>query len=1209
MNMIALKIDKQQALQQLELLGYNDSDQVYLRFFYGSNNPKKGGDRGRKLEGIVGNFERQFVPAITKYQREERGCYLVVNGQGHTDADVSFGRAIFYEHDNLDKDSQLHLWEKLGLPEPTFQVDSGGKSIHSYWVFNEFPFVDDWRKLQKDLLDYADADRSIKNPSRVMRLAGAYHIDYKDGELVINQSRIVSSSGIKYEFEELQKLIKSLSSSPATRSFGLQSLQNSDNQPQKSELITMDSVEGSFLPESDDQILENSAEENHCVPEILDGIEDFTSLTSPPLPERVLTSPDTSPSKVNGEARILTQSSKEVSEVKMDIQSKKSGTQGNFEKKTETKLPPPLWIFLTNEDRLLIKQGVGEGSRNKKGAKLVRNLIGTAKKLDQLNIVYSGNPYELFLDYCRKCTPSPDWNEGEWNQIWEYALKKDPSPTFDDEELTNRSKKFLGHSNGNGNGEVSYEDLVISSNGNGKGNSEEEDLKTKGISFGKTLKQLLNGKTVTRRNWSDRFAEYFVKYYQEGILVSAYDKDLRAGGKEIGKLKLTQKPFKQALSEMTQEDLREEGFPNLSVEDFHLRFFGDLNINDLVWVIHFEFYPNDNFSDDDYEYDDNLLFTEKAFQELYQGQNYICLVKSDKRFLYKYNGFYYEEVSKQEEEQRIAKWLVQHSFGKKKRITEPAKVTNILDWALVNLYVDHKRVNPPGLNLKNGILRVSWVNGRGKVNLVPHSPDEIYLYCSEVEYNPSADPSHCIKVLDCLDEPERKIFVRFISLAFDVPYLRTKIGRFRALMLQGRGSNGKDALRALVQSLFGYSMVSVGFSDFTDYDTGRKFPLSKLEGASISWASENSTFLSLDKQQALKAAITGESLAYELKGKDETPQGFIPKAILLFNCNEIPWVKQDMEAIQSRWGIIRFKKTYSMTPNKKLGECQAVPAYKDDPAFITQNIAPAFLNLLIKELEDIAINGIDFKPLEKNYQSLKRESNHLVQFCEDVGIEEDPEGKIYIKDLWGMLKQWYISNEILEIEKSDKGEILHWLDKSNKGKDPIIQHPRFIYQRFAQIFPRIEKQTETKDQNHKNNIFLRGISIFTSLTSPPLPERGLTSPDTSPSKVNGEARILTQQESEVSEVKSVNLSQIVKDTKLSELYKLFNLVMGEIDRREGMIAPIKEVMLKVANGEGTKDDLTALKEQYPMIMIQESWGLIAHHYPNEYKSLLTICGK
>ena len=125
-------IDRTQATEQLTLLGYQSFELVFFRFFYPSDHPKKAEDFGAKRQYKWNDIDWKKIEA---YQREERGVYFVINGQGHTNDEVNLGRAIFCEHDDLDKDLQRDLWKTLGLPEPTFQIDTGGKSIHSYWVF------------------------------------------------------------------------------------------------------------------------------------------------------------------------------------------------------------------------------------------------------------------------------------------------------------------------------------------------------------------------------------------------------------------------------------------------------------------------------------------------------------------------------------------------------------------------------------------------------------------------------------------------------------------------------------------------------------------------------------------------------------------------------------------------------------------------------------------------------------------------------------------------------------------------------------------------------------------------------------------------------------------------------------------------------------------------------------------------------------------
>jgi hypothetical protein len=84
------------------------------------------------------------------------------------------------------------------------------------------------------------------------------------------------------------------------------------------------------------------------------------------------------------------------------------------------------------------------------GAKLARNLIGTAQRLDYLGIHYSSDPYQLFLDYCARCPNGNGWNEREWEAIWKSAQLNNPTASLTDEALSNcaiawQNKQGNGH--------------------------------------------------------------------------------------------------------------------------------------------------------------------------------------------------------------------------------------------------------------------------------------------------------------------------------------------------------------------------------------------------------------------------------------------------------------------------------------------------------------------------------------------------------------------------------------------------------------------------------------------------------------------------------------------------------------------------------------------------------------------------------------------
>lgn len=188
----SLQINRDQATIHLETLGYKQDDAVFVRYIHPVT---KESIKAQKLDFAQAN----------NHQAQGRDVYFVVNGGGDSDEQVTECRAIFYEHDHLDKELQLYLWEQLGLPQPTIQIDTGGKSIHSYWVLNEPIPPEPWKQLQSDLLEFSDGDRTIKNPSRILRLAGSCYM--KGDNPGTTAAEIITNSGVRYTYEELRAII------------------------------------------------------------------------------------------------------------------------------------------------------------------------------------------------------------------------------------------------------------------------------------------------------------------------------------------------------------------------------------------------------------------------------------------------------------------------------------------------------------------------------------------------------------------------------------------------------------------------------------------------------------------------------------------------------------------------------------------------------------------------------------------------------------------------------------------------------------------------------------------------------------------------------------------------------------------------------------------------------------------------------------------
>lgn len=110
------------------------------------------------------------------------------------------------------------------------------------------------------------------------------------------------------------------------------------------------------------------------------------------------------------------------------------------------------------------------------------------------------------------------------------------------------------------------------------------------ISFAWTTPQLLRGeKTVTRRDWSDKYARQF----RAGDLVQAYDKSPRAGGKRVATIEIKEKRLEglEALRDPVYgpQEMINEGFPGRAPQEFERTFFSNSRRRDgTVWRIEFE---------------------------------------------------------------------------------------------------------------------------------------------------------------------------------------------------------------------------------------------------------------------------------------------------------------------------------------------------------------------------------------------------------------------------------------------------------------------------------------------------------------------------------------------------------------------------------------------------------------------------------------------
>jgi putative DNA primase/helicase len=469
-------------------------------------------------------------------------------------------------------------------------------------------------------------------------------------------------------------------------------------------------------------------------------------------------------------------------------------------------------------------------------------------------------------------------------------------------------------------------------------------------------------------------------------------------------------------------------------------------------------------------------FILKAEDALYSDGHYVSIGG----LLYRFTGSYYEELNESKDKRRIGGWLKTYSEKVKgawvKNRADTASVNAVFSWVVNQTAVDPVEVNPGGLNCSNGVVKI---NHDGSHLLVPHDPKNIYTYVG-CKYDPNIDLRDCERLLECLEPSQREIFLRTAAAALNLKLVRSKLtGRgVKGLLCHGEGSNGKDTLRAVLAAVFGRGMTGRSLSDFKSYDMGRKFALAGIEGSICNWASENTAKVDLDNIQSLKQFITGDPIDIERKGKDSYE--YKSNAIFFANCNKLPSITGGTSAIDDRYGILRFDKTYVRNAVAAEGQLEADPRFKDDEKFILEQIAPAMLNKLLERLPLLLSQGIDYKATKNAMQKAQEDSHHLWQFVRDAGIEVRTGSRIYVRDLWEQLQEWYQAAGILELEYTEKGkEKLIWHDLSNKYDSPV-KAVNQVFARFSEIFPKILKRQHTEGNSldpRKNQWYLSGIAF------------------------------------------------------------------------------------------------------------------------------------
>jgi len=311
------------------------------------------------------------------------------------------------------------------------------------------------------------------------------------------------------------------------------------------------------------------------------------------------------------------------------------------------------------------------------------------------------------------------------------------------------------------------------------------------------------------------------------------------------------------------------------------------------------------------------------------------------------------------------------------------RTNEIINHIRRSTYIDRNEIdnNIELLCVNNGILNI--ITGE----LMPHTPDIVFLSKIPVTYNPGAD---CPKI---------KEFFRQVLYIEDLPAIQEIFGYclyrsypiHKAAMFIGEGSNGKSKTIGLLRKFLGQDNVS---SKELRELVNDRFATVELYGKLANVCAEITA--EALKRTGIFKALTGQDLitaARKFKGSFS----FENYAKLIFSANKLPLTSDNSYAFYRRWVLISFPNTFE-------GE-------NADPNILEKLTTPeemsGLLNWALEGLHRLLKNG-DFtygKTVEEVQELYEELSDPLYAYVKEY-LEVSPGEAIAKDELYEHYVKW-----------------------------------------------------------------------------------------------------------------------------------------------------------------------------------------------------------
>ena len=284
--------------------------------------------------------------------------------------------------------------------------------------------------------------------------------------------------------------------------------------------------------------------------------------------------------------------------------------------------------------------------------------------------------------------------------------------------------------------------------------------------------------------------------------------------------------------------------------------------------------------------------------------------------------------------------------------------------------------------------------------LMPFTPDLVFLSKSKVDYNPMAqnivihndedgtDWDVESWILDIMDDKKDMAELIWQVIGATVrPFVSWNCACF---MYSEVGNNGKGTLCVLLRNLVGEgSHTSITLSDFS-----KDFMLEPLITSTAVIVDENDVGTYIDKAANLKAVITGDVIQINMKFK--APISFRFKGFMVQCLNEMPKVKDKSDSFYRRQLFIPFTKSFTGKERRYI---------KDDYLNRREVLEYVLFRVLNMNYEEFDVPE-ECKNTLDEYKSF---NDPVRQFMEEI-MEQLAWDLVPFAFLYDLYKRWYKKN-------------------------------------------------------------------------------------------------------------------------------------------------------------------------------------------------------